>query len=85
MVIKKDIMMLLHDLEKCYDRYPSRSTYYSKLSLIEYCGWIEDSFDKIAERCMKGKSMTAKERNKIIKENHSFQYEKNRDMIMKCI
>ena len=51
MISKKPIETLIRELEKLYDA-PADSLHkdlYSKLALMELCGWLEFSMDKIVE------------------------------------
>lgn len=32
-----------------------RSVLFSKMAVLEYCGWLEDSFDDIARNCLRGR------------------------------
>lgn len=49
MIVKGYIESTLNDLETLYDAHQSlkKDIYFSKLALIELCGWIEESFDSI--------------------------------------
>lgn len=49
-IVKKQIIATLDRLEKLYSAAPTAdATFYSKLAVIEGCGWIELSMDYIAE------------------------------------
>jgi len=90
MILKKDIKKLLKDLDNYYNAtsHP-RSTHYSKLAVMELCGWIEESFDKVAERCVKGKVRTLAYQdimNSIVRKNSGFKYNANfRRMMLQTI
>ncbi len=90
MILKKDILSLLEELESYHDTtgHP-RSTHYAKLAVMELCGWIEESFDKIAERCVKGKIKTHAYRSimdNIIDKTYGFKYNANfRRMMLQTI
>lgn len=50
MVIKRHILNTIQNLERLYNTAPAlEATYYSKLAIIELCGWIEHSMDNIAD------------------------------------
>ena len=50
MVIKKHILNTIGKLDALYNSSAStQATYYSKLAIIELCGWIEYSMDEIAQ------------------------------------
>ena len=94
MLVKHQILSTLIDLNDKYEQAPASkpqdSIYFSKLAILEYCGWIEDAFDKIALRCVKNKLETPHYKqilnNSIIQNNHGFQYKKNvRPMLLKTV
>lgn len=91
MILKRDIMALLQNIESLYNEFydPIISSYFSKLSIIEICGWIEESFDKIALRAIKGKIRTTAYNNILedrIKNNYGFDYKKNfRKMMIQIV
>ncbi len=55
--------------------------YYSKLAMLELCGWIEESMDDIIQMCANRllKLQTTKKHviNQIIKPNYGFEYKKH--------
>lgn len=53
MVAKTYIQKSLKDLERLYNKASSRRNefFYSKLAILELCGWIEESMDDIVIRC----------------------------------
>ena len=81
MVIKKDIQRNLQELDCRYQRKssnPRDPMYYSKLALIELCGWIEISMDTIVLECA-GKYLTGQRyieyvEKDIVKKTYSFTY-----------
>lgn len=95
MIVKKHISKTLKDLDDRYNIAMSSSSlessvYYSKLAVLEYCGWIEESFDKIVRRTVKDKLKTAEYRNllenNIIKRTYGFRYVENfRPMLISSI
>ena len=87
------IAQILQDLE---NKYVGKSLtlqepmYYSKLALIELCGWIEESMDAIIENCARNYLTETANRkfvvNEIIRKTYSFSYERHfRPMLMKVI
>lgn len=53
---------------------------YSKLAILEYCGWLEDSFDEIANNYIARKISSSNHsfvKNKFILKNHGFSYDNN--------
>lgn len=55
--------------------------FYSKLAMLELCGWIEESMDDIIQRCADRFSRDQIFRNRvdkdIIKPNYGFEYKRN--------
>jgi hypothetical protein len=50
MVVKRHILRRIEHLDRLYNRASTtEATYYSKLSIIELCGWIEFCMDNIAD------------------------------------
>jgi len=80
MISRCYIIRILKDLEREYNRSSSskKSLYYSKLALIELCGWIEESMDDIILRCAKRKLKEAGNfkytDETIVQPNHGFTY-----------
>lgn len=85
MLVKKDILGTLEGLDIRYNNAlhtptPQDSIYFSKLAILEYCGWIEESFDKIVRRSVKGKLKTQVYKDmlaSVIDNTHGFQYKKH--------
>lgn len=85
-IIKKDIEKNLNELDKLYNlAFSTKSDqshliFYSKLAVIEYCGWLEHSIDLIILRAMKNK-LKELELEKILNEsirlNYGFSYDNN--------
>ena len=68
MVNKTAITRNLSDLHSRYDRRPRNSRdplYYSKLYLIELCGWIEETMDSIVRDCSLSRLAVAKNRKQV--------------------
>lgn len=66
------------------------SLFYSKLALMELCGWIEISMDDIVVRCAKKRIKDAANskmlHNEIVRKNYGFDYERNfRRMLIRVI
>jgi len=83
MIIKGYIKKTLDQLENLYNKHTSlaKDIYYSKLALLEFCGWIEESMDAIVSKRVMSSLKTSRFkkilRKNIIKENHGFQYSSN--------
>lgn len=94
MIVKKNISKTLKDLDRRYNdalfsSSAEDSIYFSKLAILEYCGWIEDTLDKIVRRSVKNKLKTPPYTDMLrstIKDNSGFQYKQNfRPMLTKVI
>lgn len=95
MVVKKYIASTLDEMESKYNAAlsspnPNEPTYYSKLALLEYCGWIEETLDQIIRRSIKNKIKTTPFKQmleySIIRNTHGFQYKEDfRPMLTKGI
>lgn len=91
-IVKTHILKTLDELDSLYLTNPApRSTYYSKLAVIEGCGWIELSMDYIATNYAKRK-LRLKTRpfidmfEGVVGGNHGFQYKDNfRKMLIATI
>lgn len=90
MILKRDILPLLEDIDSAFGGAdPQFSALYSKMAIIELCGWLEQSFDSIASRCVKNRIATPVYRdvfNSIVSKNYGFHYTKNyRRMMLQTI
>jgi hypothetical protein len=91
MIVKGYIQSTLEELEKLYDEHKSlkKDIYYSKLALLELCGWIEESFDSIIKTSIAAKIKSNGYRKilqDIIKRNHGFQVGSNfRPMLIQAV
>ncbi len=91
MVKKTGIQSNLNQIEKLYQKFMSsrRGEYFSKLAIIETCGWIEESMDTMIREC--ANKYLKEQRNLrvvegLIRETHSFKYDPNfRDMLIQTI
>lgn len=82
MIVKTHILNTLNDLDRRFNTSPSNfeATYYSKLAVIEGCGWIELSMDHIVESYFNRKIRTSQFKKvckTFVKKNYGFQYEDN--------
>lgn len=53
---------------------------YSKMAILEYCGWLELAFDEIARNCVRHKLRTTASRKDLehqIDRTHGFTYKQN--------
>jgi len=83
MLAKSYIADNLRKIERLYNTSPSvqKGLFYSKLAIIELCGWIEISMDDIVLR-LATKQLREPNNQKyiekeIIKRNYNFDYERN--------
>lgn len=92
MVTLSTIQANLKSLDRKYNKATSikDSLFYSKLALLELCGWIEESMDDIIRRHA-GRHLTKKcnldhVKTQIIKRTNSFDYHQNfRNMLIRLI
>jgi hypothetical protein len=83
MIAKTYISRNLKSLDVLYQGSASvrHGLFYSKLAIIELCGWIETSMDDVIIRCANRNLSIAANRNHIrtstIKRNYGFKYEEN--------
>lgn len=81
MVVKKHILSNIKRLDSLYNSSPTvEATYYSKLAIIELCGWIELTMDNIVEHFANKhlKTQPFKDSFKALKKNnYGFDYKKN--------
>jgi len=80
MVVKKYILENLNNLDSLYKKSvgAKEPLYYSKLAILELCGWIEISMDDIVRQCAKKNLRNLSNRKYIeeefIERTHSFGY-----------
>lgn len=89
-VVKRHILDTINRLDVLYNTSPTNeATYYSKLAVIEFCGWIEVTMDKIAENYINRKIRTTQYRDifrNIKDNNYGFKYNSNfRKMLIQTI
>jgi len=85
MVVKKYILSSLTMLDREYNNAlsspdPNKAVYFSKLAIIEYCGWIEETMDAIIAAYAKGNVKTPpfiESLNSKINKTYGFQYKKH--------
>lgn len=87
-----DIENTIKELEILYSNSTNtlHQILYSKLAILEYCGWLEDSFDIIADEYITRNVLTSGNQQYIrkisIENNYGFSYENNlRPMLSKVI
>jgi len=89
MVVKQHILNNINKLERLYNSAPTpEATYYSKLAIIELCGWIESTMDNIAENYASRKLRTASFQSnfrEIKRRNYGFDYNENFKKMMNQI
>jgi hypothetical protein len=89
MITKSYLLKTLNWLDQLYNDPTAddqKTSSYSKLALIELCGWIEETMDDIvlrcAKRCLKSPANQKFIKDEIIKPNSNFQYEAFRKKLM---
>lgn len=92
MIAKSYIEKTLLELDNLYNEAKSqkKTIYFSKLALIELCGWIEETLDDIiqrhANRSLSEKTNKTYCKEQIIAPNYGFQYKTHlRPMLIKLI
>jgi hypothetical protein len=92
MVNKTYIQNNLDQIDRLYQRYmryKKRGLYYSKLAILEVCGWIEESMDDIIRGCA-NKHLEEPKNIRFVEEligdTHSFKYHDNfRNMLIQTM
>jgi len=78
MIVKTSIYTNLCSLDKKFSKAHGKdSLLYSKLAIMELCGWIEESMDDVVRRCAKNLRNPDNSKfveNEIIKRNFGFKY-----------
>lgn len=83
MVTKTYIADNLRQIERLYNSSPSvqKGLFYSKLAVIELCGWIEMSMDdivlRLAAKCLRKEKNRKYIQKVIVTRTHGFDYETN--------
>lgn len=91
MIAKSYISNTLNELERLYIAATSqkKAIYYSKLAIIELCGWIEETVDDIflmhVNRNCRNQANKKYFKDSVIARNHSFQYAKIREMLISLV
>ena len=92
MIAKTYILKELKKLEKLFDEATKGGDtdlqkFYSKLTLLEFCGWIEQSMDDVVARTKKKlkEPQNVAEVDRIIDNNFSFKYKNLRYMLIKTV
>lgn len=92
MVDKSSILRNLSIISRLFDKTsnPKEALFYSKLAILELCGWIEESMDDVVKNCGNRKLRNSHNivflEKDIIKKVHGFDYNNNfRKMLMQVI
>ncbi len=92
MIARTYILVNLKTLDRKYNKASSvkESLFYSKLAILELCGWIEESMDDIVLRCACHHLTDQKNitfvRNQVVRRTHGFDYENNfRQMLIQLM
>ena len=87
-----EIVNVIESINTEYNKSTTSTHYailYSKLAIIEFCGWIEQTFDEILTEYVSTKILADNAKyiqEKVINPNYGFHYEKNfRKMMMTVI
>lgn len=92
MIAKSSIHKNLKTIDKLYAKSISakEGLFYSKLALLELCGWIEESMDDIVLRCakryLKNKGNFNFVKTSVIERTYGFEYHKHfRNMLRQVL
>lgn len=90
MISNTDIENSITELDTLYNSIPEQATYFSKLALLELCGWLELSMDCIVKECSDVKLAEQTNRDHIVKKviglTYGFHYDQHfRPILMKLI
>lgn len=92
MIDKADILNNITQIDTLYQNHigDNEAPYYSKLAVLEVCGWIEESMDNIAQGCAQKHLKETKNldfvKKDIIKRTTSFEYDQHfRNMLMRLV
>jgi len=92
MISKSYILANLKSINAGYNRAATQkeALFFSKLAVIELCGWIEESMDDIvlrsAKRSIKLNANYKFAQNKIVRPNYGFDYDRHfRKMLMSLV
>lgn len=91
MIDKSDIQENIEVLERLYNSCSNqrKEFFYSKLAILELCGWLEESMDDIARRCCKrnmNDDKNMEDIENIIQKTYGFEYKKHfRNMLIQII
>ncbi|WP_279463930.1 hypothetical protein [Aeromonas veronii] len=91
MITKSYIYNNLKDLDRLYSNSTSnkKKLYYSKLAMLELCGWIEETMDDIVQKCanrvLKEKTNRLYVEKQIIKPTYGFEYDKHFKKMLICV
>ena len=90
MIRKRNIHKNIDELEKLFEQSAKRSQmqFYSKLAILELCGWIEVVMDDILLECMSKHihdDKNLKIAKEAIKRHSSFNYAKFKDVLIVLI
>ena len=83
MIVRKHIENNLKQLNKLYLETTDykKKLYYSKLAMLELCGWIEESMDNIIQMCanrlLKLPATKTHVQKQVIDRNYGFEYKKH--------
>ena len=83
MIARSYILANLGSLDRKYKKATSKreSLFYSKLAVLELCGWIEESMDDVVLRCarrhLKNQANFTYVQNEIVKRTYGFDYQQH--------
>lgn len=83
MIVKSYILANLRDLNRNYGHSasPKEAQFFSKLAILELCGWIEESMDDVVLSCARRHLKVAANlsycENEVVKRTYGFDYHRN--------
>lgn len=90
MISDTNIKTTLTELDVLYNAQPLQAQYFSKLALLELCGWLELTMDCIVKDCAGAKLTEESNKtfveNKVVGKTHGFHYDDHfRPMLMRLV
>src|SRR5262245_4028503 len=90
MLSKAEIESNLSELNKAYNDHPEYGVYFSKLAILELCGWTELCMDEIIRSHASRKSLNQANlkylEKSVINKTYGFEYDRHfRGMLMRLL
>lgn len=90
MIVISKIKQNIEQLERLYNNSSNqrKEFFYSKLAILELCGWIEETMDKIVKTYSNRKIKDSGNRKRLeefIQQTYSFEYKKFRQILIQVV